>query len=159
MRRWSPGKLSEKVLALIGQPWTRPRLTKASSHKLNISNLQKFRIAGEVAVAVFCDHNDVLQAHPAHAGVVEPGLDRDHVASSQGGLHMRDARWLVDIEAQSVSRAVEESLHPAIDLACRKAPLIEEGEDFLVNDSPADPLSNQPEGQLLSRQHHRIGFF
>src|ERR1700693_4325871 len=72
---------------------------------------QVVRIVREVLCSVLRDEHEVLEPAAAEAGLVEAGLDGDHVAGHQRvaarGAH---ARLLVDLEPDSVPEPVDEAL-------------------------------------------------
>ena len=75
---------------------------------------QILRELGEGIGAVGGDDHRVLDAHAAHTGQVDAGLDGDHRAGLQGITGTRgDSRGLVDLEAHAVAGAVHERVAPA----------------------------------------------
>ena len=76
-----------------------------------IDELELFRQAAEVAVAVVGDDDQVLDPDAELARQVDAGLDRHHFAGREHVLGARrDARPLVDLEADAVAEPVAEAL-------------------------------------------------
>src|ERR1035441_9649799 len=84
-------------------------------NRVAVSDFQRLLEARQVARSILCDERDVLEAHPADSRVVKPWFHRDHVALLQYSGRIRPhARRLVDLQAQPVTRPVEEAFHAAV---------------------------------------------
>src|SRR6266508_742841 len=96
-------------------------------------NFKELWAVRKIAITFWRHDDDVFQTHAADSEVVKPRLDSDHVTGAQHGIDRRDARRLVDIQAEPMTGAMKESLHPAIDLASGKTAGFEEGQNILVH--------------------------
>ena len=68
--------------------------------------LQRLRTAAQQLVTLSRDQGDILMAHPAETGDVEPGLDGEDLSRAQG--RGTEAGLLVQIQPEAVPRAMKE---------------------------------------------------
>src|SRR4051794_746832 len=94
-------------------------------------NLQLVWEPGEEAMAGVGDGGDVFDPGAADAGPVEAGLGGENLAGMEGGG--AKARGFVELEAEAVAGAVEETAPAAIGLLGRVALGLEERLHFLVH--------------------------
>ena len=73
---------------------------------LAVDDDQLVRRGREGLVAVLGDHAVVLQAHTAHAGQVDAGLDRDNRALLHDVALAAEDRQLVDVDTHAMTEAV-----------------------------------------------------
>src|SRR6266540_2541669 len=99
----------------------------------SLLDFENLRAVRKITITLWRHDDDVFQAHAADSEVVKPRLDSDHVTGAQHGIDRRDARRLVDVQAEPMTGAVKESLHPAIDLASGKTAGFEESQNILVH--------------------------
>jgi len=120
------------------------------------SNFQKLRAVGQVSIAFGRDQNDVFQTHTAVAKIIQPGLHGDHVAGAQRGVYRCNARRFMDIQAEAVSRAVEKTLHSAVNFAGVKSARLEQVENILMNLLAVNSIAYLVEADLLPSLYRRI---
>src|SRR5260370_7750429 len=110
---------------------------------------------GQVAAAAALHEDHVLDAHRPSAGVIEPRLDRDHVAGLELGIQAADPRQLVDVEADPVTGAVEEALVPAVDHPGHEPPGLQRAVDLGVDGRAGGSVADQLHPPKLAA-HHRL---
>ena len=80
-----------------------------------------FRRVGESAAAVFRDEYHVLDSDSEKSGQIDAGLRGDKMSGGENLFRAgRYARLLVDLNADSVTRAVAEEFAPASGRSCAR---------------------------------------
>src|SRR5439155_4121402 len=121
-----------------------------------LSQLELLRHPRQVPRAAGRDERHVLDADAAQAEVVQPGLDRDHVAGAERGRPGRDRRRLVDLQAEAVPGAVEEALHAPVLHPRPVAARYEQRVDLPVDRRPVGPGTNATVAEPHALLHQRV---
>src|SRR6266542_932590 len=125
----------------------------------SLLDFENLRAVRKIAITFWRHDDDVFQTHAADSEVVKSGLDSDHVTGAQHGIDRRDARRLVDIQAEPMTGAMKESLHPAIDLASGKTAGFEEGQNILVHLSAVHAVAYLVIANSLTCLHRCVHLF
>src|SRR6266542_4677298 len=125
----------------------------------SLLDFENLRAVRKITITLWRHDDDVFQAHAADSEVVKPRLDSDHVTGAQHGIDRRDARRLVDVQAEPMTGAVKESLHPAIDLASGKTAGFEESQNILVHVSAVHAVADLVIANSLTCLHCCVHLF
>ena len=125
----------------------------------SLLDFEKLRAVRKIAITFWRHDDDIFQTHAADSEIVKPGLDSDHVTGAQHGIDRRDARRLVDVQAEPMTGAMKESLHPAIDLASGKTAGFEESQNILMHVSAVHAVAYLLIANSLTCLHCRVHLF
>ena len=114
------------------------------------SDLQRFGVFCEKAVAFGVEDDDVFVAYPAEAGPIDAGFDGDDNALLK--LGGGKARGFVDFESEAMTKAMEKATPAAALDFGGESGLREELSDFVLQGCAIDTGFESPEGVLLTLQ-------
>ena len=117
------------------------------------------RAVGQIAIALCSDDHDVFEPDAADAEIVKSRLDGDDMAGAQDRVNRRDARRLVNVQAETMAGAVKEALHAAVDFTGRKTARGEHIENVLMYFFTVDAVADLLVADFLAGLHGGIDLF